>query len=222
MNLEIRVASATDLDALVHLAAAFREHLGQATPSDADLRASIARLMQDANAEFFLACGPRGTALGYVQCRYRYSAWTSALEAELEDVFVLRQARRRGVGRRLVEFAMARAAAKGCRSIGLNTNERNEDALALYRKCGFAAARLLERRSPALAAAPARERVNGALRGHADGAPDGRLQHRLQRGAVRRAAERWAYGKATFWLASLGLRKDLWGEQLFDRPGAHL
>jgi len=33
-------------------------------------------------------------ALGYVQARYRYSAWTTGLEAELEDVFVIREARR--------------------------------------------------------------------------------------------------------------------------------
>jgi GNAT superfamily N-acetyltransferase len=58
------------------------------------------------------------------------SLWTSALEAELEDVFVVNEARRRGVGRRLVEFAIAHALARGCRAIGLNTNERNIGALA--------------------------------------------------------------------------------------------
>jgi ribosomal protein S18 acetylase RimI-like enzyme len=130
-----------DLGTLVRLAAAFRDHLGQAMPSEADLRASMALLLRDASAEFFLAWGAGSRALGYVQCRYRYSAWISAIEAELEDVFVVREARRCSVGRQLVEFAMARAAAKGFRSIGLNTNERNEGALALYRKCGFAAER---------------------------------------------------------------------------------
>jgi GNAT superfamily N-acetyltransferase len=143
MDLEIHVASATDLDVLVRLAAAFRDHLGQARPLDVDFRASIAMLLKDAGTEFFLACGALGMALGYVQCRYRYSAWTSALEAELEDVFVIQEARRCGVALRLVEFAIARATVKGCRSIGLNTNERNENALALYGKCGFAAERAL-------------------------------------------------------------------------------
>jgi ribosomal protein S18 acetylase RimI-like enzyme len=143
MDLEIRVARATDLDVLVRLAAAFRDHLGQVRPLDVDFRTSIVMLLKDAGTEFFLACGAQGMALGYVQCRYRYSAWTSALEAELEDVFVVQEARRRGVALRLVEFAIARATVKGCRSIGLNTNERNENALALYGKCGFAAERAL-------------------------------------------------------------------------------
>jgi len=140
-HLEMRLASEADLEGLVRLAVAFRDHLGQSTPSEADLRASIARLLQDAGTEFFLACGARGTPLGYVQARYRYSAWTCALEAELEDVFVLREARRCGVGLRLVTFAITRATARGCRAIGLNTNERNTEAVALYQRLGLRAER---------------------------------------------------------------------------------
>jgi ribosomal protein S18 acetylase RimI-like enzyme len=138
---KIRMAGETDLDALVRLATAFRDHLGQLRPSEGDFRHSLAILLKDAGTEFFLALDALGAALGYVQARYRYSAWTSALEAELEDVFVVPEARRHGVGLRLLEFAMARAIDRGCRSIGLNTNERNTGALALYRKCGFVAKR---------------------------------------------------------------------------------
>jgi GNAT superfamily N-acetyltransferase len=89
--------------------------------------------------EFVLARDILGTAPGYVQLRYRHSMWTSAPEAELEDVFVVGEARRRGVGRRLVEFAIAHALDRGCRSIGLNTNEHNIGALALYQQCDFVA-----------------------------------------------------------------------------------
>ena len=140
-ELRIRLAHEGDLEALVRLAAAFREHLQQFMPSDADFRTAIALLLKDAGTEFVLACRGEGTSLGYVQLRYRYSAWTSALSAELEDVFVIREARRQGVGRRLVEFAIARAVAWGCRTAGLNTNERNAQALALYRELGFVAER---------------------------------------------------------------------------------
>jgi ribosomal protein S18 acetylase RimI-like enzyme len=137
LDLTIRMAREADLESLVRLAAAFRDHLGQSTPSDAAFRVSIAAFLQDAGAEFFLAWDAQQGAIGYVQARYRYSAWTSALEAELEDVFVVPEARRRGVGLRLVQFAIARANERACRSMGLNTNERNEGALALYRRLGF-------------------------------------------------------------------------------------
>jgi ribosomal protein S18 acetylase RimI-like enzyme len=142
-DLTIRIAREADLNALVRLAAAFRDHLGQATPSAEGFRASIAMLLKDPGTEFLLACDTRGAAFGYVQCRYRYSAWTSALEAELEDIFVIRKARRHRVGLRLVEFALARARERGCRSIGLNTNERNEGAVALYQRLGLRAERAL-------------------------------------------------------------------------------
>jgi len=137
MDLTIRIAREEDLESLVRLAAAFRDHLGQSTPSEAEFRTSIAALLQDAGTAFFLACDGQGAVLGYVQARYRFSAWTSALEAELEDVFVVPEVRRRGVGLRLVEFAIASATERGCRSMGLNTNERNADALALYQQAGF-------------------------------------------------------------------------------------
>ena len=139
---KVRLASTADLESLVSLATAFRDHHGLAEPSEADFRTSIARLLQDRDTEFFLAWSAYdGTSLGYVQSRYRYSAWTAALEAELEDVFVVQAARRHGVGRQLVAYTIARATAKGCRTIGLNTNERNTGALALYQQLGLAAER---------------------------------------------------------------------------------
>jgi len=142
-GLKIQIAREADLEPLVNLAVAFRDHLGQSTPSDADFRESITLLLKDSGTEFFLSHDGQGTSLGYVQCRYRYSAWNSGLNAELEDVFVVREARCQGVGRQLVEFALARARQKGCRLIGLNTNERNEVALALYQGLGFCSVRTL-------------------------------------------------------------------------------
>jgi hypothetical protein len=66
-TLEVRLASAADLEALVRLAIMFRHHVGLSVPSEADFRTAIARLLQDRETEFFLSystCG--GTSLGYV------------------------------------------------------------------------------------------------------------------------------------------------------------
>jgi ribosomal protein S18 acetylase RimI-like enzyme len=141
-DVAIHVATATDLDSLVRLAVGFRDHLGQSAPSEDELRASFALLLDDPNTEFFLVSTANAGGVGYAQCRYRYSAWVSGLEAELDDVFVVRECRRQGVGRRLVEFALARAKSKGCRSLGLNTNERNSEAVALYQGLGLIAERV--------------------------------------------------------------------------------
>lgn len=119
MTPAIRIATAADVEALVQLAAGLRDYLEQATPSDADFRAAIGALLGDANTDFLIATDAQGTSLGYVQMRYRQSAWVSGLEAELEDVFVVAAARGRGrgVGRQLVAFAVARARWKGGRQL---------------------------------------------------------------------------------------------------------
>lgn len=136
----IRPATDPDLDALVELATAFRDHLRQSTPTPQQFHDRFARLLGDPATEFLLACRPRGQALGYVQSRYRISAWVNWF-AELEDVFVLPAARRHGVGERLVEHALQRALERGCRAVGVSTNERNAPALALYAGAGFRAKR---------------------------------------------------------------------------------
>jgi ribosomal protein S18 acetylase RimI-like enzyme len=140
-DIAVRVAGEADLDSLVRLAVSFRDHLRRTTPSDASFRESFAALLEDPATDFLLARGRAGDVLGYAQLRYRHSAWNAASDAEIEDLFVIADERRRGVGRRLLEEAIARARERGCRVVGLNTNERNEAALALYRRLGFASER---------------------------------------------------------------------------------
>ena len=84
----IRLATADDLDALVELATAFRDHLRQATPTARQLHDGFALLLGDSQTDFLLARRPDGVPLGYVQIRYRLSAWVGGVFAELEDVFV--------------------------------------------------------------------------------------------------------------------------------------
>ena len=135
----VRLATESDLALLVQLAAAFRDFLEQQAPVDTVFAEDIALLLRDQWTDFILAVSSDGQPLGYVQSRYRHSAWASGLEVELEDVFVVPDARRMGVGYQLVECAISRAKERGCRLMGLNTNERNHAAVALYNALGFTA-----------------------------------------------------------------------------------
>lgn len=137
----IRLAGPDDLERLVTLSSAFREELRQNHPSDAELREGYSVHLHDADADFVLACAPDGEPLGYVALRVRRSMWAGGFEGELEAVFVCGEARGRGLGRRLVVAALEQARIRGCGTVGLNTNERNEPALALYRRLGFRAER---------------------------------------------------------------------------------
>jgi GNAT superfamily N-acetyltransferase len=116
----------------------FRNHLGFDWPSDEAFLASVERLIEDPATEYLLGAPQAGAQpAGVVQLRFRWSVWRAAEDCELEDLFVFPQARRGGLGRALVAAAIARARERGCRRIALDTAERNEAAVPLYRSFGF-------------------------------------------------------------------------------------
>lgn len=112
MEITLRLAGAGDLESLVRLAVVFRDHLEQAAPSADEFRTWFAALLRDPATEFLLACDAAGGAVAYVQLRYRPSAWVAGVQAEIEDVFVSPEARRRAIGRRLLTQAITRAGEK--------------------------------------------------------------------------------------------------------------
>jgi len=56
---------------------------------------------------------------------------------ELKRMFVSPCARGRGVGQRLLKLLEAEAAARGCRTVGLETGPYQPEALGLYAACGY-------------------------------------------------------------------------------------
>jgi ribosomal protein S18 acetylase RimI-like enzyme len=127
-----------DAAAVASLLVAFRDHLGFDQPSDDAVLASVARLVEDPATDYLLGASEQGApAAGLVQLRYRWSVWRDAEDCELEDLFVSSDARRGGLGRALVAAASDRARERGCGRIALDTAERNEAAVALYRSFGF-------------------------------------------------------------------------------------
>jgi GNAT superfamily N-acetyltransferase len=133
-RVNLRLAKRGDEAEVVTMIAAFRDSYGEQNPSDAEIAAAVLDLIDDERTDILLAGEP---AVGFAQLRFRTSVWTGSEDAWLEDVFVVEQARRGGAGRALVERCIDRARARGCRRIQLDTNERNEPALALYESLGF-------------------------------------------------------------------------------------
>ncbi len=134
--LEIRTALPADEQAVFLLLRAFRDHLGESVPWEADLKALLPAALSDPGREF--ACAWFGDEpLGYTQTRFFASIWAAGLEAFLEDLFVLSSARGQAVGRALLRHALQRARARGARVLGLSTNELNEPAQCLYASEGL-------------------------------------------------------------------------------------
>jgi len=132
------VAGEGDVDAVTELLAGFRDWWGYEAPSDEGLRQVVRALVLDGQTDFLLGATTPGAApTGVCQLRYRLSVWTGADDYWLEDLYVPDKARRGGLGRALVDGAVERARARGCRRIELDVNEENSAALDFYRSMGF-------------------------------------------------------------------------------------
>jgi len=124
--MNIRPATSADLAAILELerSTPSAAHWSQAQ-YDAILNAPHAteRLVLIAEVE----AGPSG----FLVARSASDEW------EIENVVVAEFARRRGLGRKLVESLRDAARPRGARALFLEVRESNLAALALYESCGF-------------------------------------------------------------------------------------
>src|SRR5262245_46911988 len=103
---------------------------------DAVQRALVEGLRSHPTTLVFLAFdGSR--AIGIATCFVGFSTFAARPLINIPDLHVLHEFRRSGVGRRLLEAVEARARRMGCCKLTLEVQERNEVALALYRRFGF-------------------------------------------------------------------------------------
>jgi ribosomal protein S18 acetylase RimI-like enzyme len=69
--------------------------------------------------------------------RFRLSIWTPARECYLAELYVTPDRRGHGIGRTVMEAAMALAREEGADSMDLGTSEDDVAARALYESLGF-------------------------------------------------------------------------------------
>lgn len=69
--------------------------------------------------------------------RFRPALWTDALECYLAELYVAPAARRRGLGRALLEAAIEHARERGADHMDLGTGEQDVAARTLYESLGF-------------------------------------------------------------------------------------
>ena len=136
--MQIRRAAITDLDDVAPLFDAYRQFYGQRSDVAAARAFLDERLRRDESV-VFLAVGDEGgrEALGFTQLYPSFSSVSLKRLWILNDLFVAPNARRVGVGRRLLERAREWAVETDAKGLILTTAITNEDAQALYESCGW-------------------------------------------------------------------------------------
>jgi ribosomal protein S18 acetylase RimI-like enzyme len=130
----IRLASAADAPAFGRLLHAFNVEFGEPTPDAEVIADRAAPLIESGEVTvLFAGEGPDG----FTQLRFRPSLYTGALDAHLEELYVVPERRGRGLGRALLEAAMEYARGRGAAHIDLGTSEDDVAARALYESGGF-------------------------------------------------------------------------------------
>jgi ribosomal protein S18 acetylase RimI-like enzyme len=122
MPAEIRLARASDVDALAALENAIFE-------ADRISRKSFRNMVDSASAVVLVAVA-QGTVAGYCAVLFRAGSRKARL-------YSLAAARGSGIGRTLLAAAEEKAATRGCEELRLEVHEDNGRAIGLYEKSGY-------------------------------------------------------------------------------------
>jgi GNAT superfamily N-acetyltransferase len=136
MSQTIRPATLHDLDLLVPLFDAYRQFYGG--PSDQIVARQFLsdRLVRNESVVLIAADGA-GRAVGFAQLYPTFSSILAAPMYVLSDLFVIPEARRRGVGTLLLRSAVEKARTAGAVRLELATAIANAEARRLYEDLGW-------------------------------------------------------------------------------------
>ncbi|MET0973171.1 MAG: GNAT family N-acetyltransferase [Thermoleophilaceae bacterium] len=130
----VRRAELSDADAVGRLLHDFNTEYDDITPGPDALAERVRELIASGETIVLLAGGgPEGLAV----LRFRPALWTSGLECYLAELYVVPDHRGQGLGRALMETALAVAREQGADSMDLGTGDDDVAARALYERLGF-------------------------------------------------------------------------------------
>ena len=133
----LRDADETDLELLLPMMEAFyREEGIEWRPSG--MESAAARLLADPSLGRVVVLERDGEVLGYAVLTWGYDLEFGGRDAFLTEIYVRRERRGSGWGRRLLQEIETIAQAGGAGAIHLEVRPGNAPAIGLYREAGFA------------------------------------------------------------------------------------
>jgi ribosomal protein S18 acetylase RimI-like enzyme len=130
----VRLANRDDAAVIGRLLYDFNREFDEPAPAPAALAQRLRQLMAGGDTTVVLGGdGPDGLAV----LRFRAAIWSSGLECYLAELYVTPDSRGRGLGRALMEAALAEARRRGADSMDIGVDEPDLVARRLYESLGF-------------------------------------------------------------------------------------
>lgn len=136
MDITIRSASEADIPLILRFIKALAEYermAGEVTATEDGLRGS---LFGPARAAEVLIASDDGNPVGFALFFHNYSTFLGQQGLYLEDLFVIPEARHRGVGKRLLAHLARLAVERGCGRFEWTVLDWNEPAIRFYKSLG--------------------------------------------------------------------------------------
>lgn len=134
-TITVRQAALSDLESLVPLFDGYRQFYGRTSNVPA-ARDFLSARFNHGESVLFLAFD-EGSPVGFVQLYPSFSSVSLARIFILNDIFVSERCRKKGVGSRLIEAAIAYARTLGAARLSLSTAVTNQTAQAVYESTGW-------------------------------------------------------------------------------------
>jgi GNAT superfamily N-acetyltransferase len=134
--LEIRSATSDDAATILAFIRGLAEY--EKMPDAVEVtEATLASQLRSASPPFECLIAKDGErAVGFALLFHTYSTWRGRQGLWLEDLFVLPDERRRGVGKRLLDRVVSLAKERGCGRVEWSVLDWNQPAIAFYRSYG--------------------------------------------------------------------------------------
>lgn len=129
--IRIRPAAEADLPELVELLRQLFELEQDFEPDASKQQAGLSLMLESPFAELLVAeCG--GRVAGFCGVQLQISTAMGSYAAQIEDLVLHPEFRRRGIGSRLLDAASAWAKQRGARRLQLNCDDQNLPAMRFY------------------------------------------------------------------------------------------
>lgn len=137
--MEMKIREATPQDAA--LIAQFNQKMARETEGrelpDEIIQPGVRAVLEDKNKGFYLVAEEGEKVMGGLMITYEWSDWRNGPMWWFQSVFVVPEARGKGVFKQMYHHVMALAKQNGVKELRLYVEKENERAQAVYEKLGM-------------------------------------------------------------------------------------